>query len=105
VACKTDICLKAVHCLIPDHLIKSCGKQIERGEDAPIGAQAILLHDILIVYLQHGQHFEACQGWYTGVKAVLQQQMMAWHGVSCYTPCLGYLCLHRMGLESLLDLS
>ncbi len=56
-ACRTDICLKAVHCLIPDHLIKSCGKQVERGEDAPIGAQAILLHDILVIYLEHKQHF------------------------------------------------
>jgi hypothetical protein len=35
------------------HLIKSCGKQIEGGEDAAIGAEAILLHDILVVYLQH----------------------------------------------------
>ena len=43
------------------HLIKSCGKQIERGEDTTIGAKAILLHDILVVYLQHKQHFEARQ--------------------------------------------
>ena len=45
------------------HLIKSCGKQVERGEDATIGAEAILLHDILVVYLQHKQHFGACQAW------------------------------------------
>lgn len=41
------------------HLIKSCGKQVERGEDATIGAKAILLHDILVVYLQHKKHFKA----------------------------------------------
>lgn len=30
-------------------LIKLCGKQVQRGEDATIGAQIVLLHDLGII--------------------------------------------------------
>ena len=37
--------------LLQTHLIKPCGKKIERCEDATVWPQAILFHDILVVDL------------------------------------------------------
>ena len=37
--------------LLQTHLIKPCGKKIERCENATVWPQAILFHDILVVDL------------------------------------------------------
>ena len=54
-----NMLLRAMHHLetgrVSQHLIKACGKKIEGGENAAIGAQAILLHDIFVVYLRQQQ--------------------------------------------------
>ena len=39
------------------HLIKACGKQVERGEDAAVGAQVVLLHHLLVLDL-HGLGYD-----------------------------------------------
>ena len=35
------------------HLIEASGEQIEGSEDTPIGPQIVLLHHLLVLYLEH----------------------------------------------------
>jgi hypothetical protein len=39
------------------HLVKTRGKEVERGENPPVGSQVVLLHHILVIHLQPRQMF------------------------------------------------
>lgn len=50
-AAANNSALPQVPCNSPSCLVKACCKEIAGCQDASIGSQAVLLHDILVVYL------------------------------------------------------
>lgn len=56
------------------HLVKTCGKQVQGGEDASIRPQIVLLHDILVIHLHKQGHVTAV---HLAVRAAMSCSMQS----------------------------